>query len=275
MAGMCLGIWKKITDMKMLLLKVAVKAKWCGLWRRVRSGVGACGLARASRWVGLVLRLVRERFVCPGSPLVSSEPIRIKKTRRQTAGPGEPWTAWPAGQTGCTGTRTKVHATIVIDHSYPGPRTDRVRIRSPLYIVHMLSISCAPAPPLRPGGLVRVKANCSAAAVPCCWLAASFGFCLRCGERCGRVMTVARTHRVGNRAARETGYRPTPTPRRPDPPAEAKVECHPRTLESQTLKMREPVRRRFVTDLPGFRRLLIRQGGFRHIWESRGIKTLI
>ena len=26
--------------------------------------------------------------------------------------------------------------------------------------------------------------------------------------------------------------------------------------------MREPVRRRFVTDLPGFRRLLIRQGGF-------------
>jgi hypothetical protein len=64
-----------------------------------------------------------------------------------------------AGQTGCTGTRTKVHATIVIDHSYPGPRTDRVRIRSPLYIVHMLSISCAPAPPLRPGGLVRVKAN--------------------------------------------------------------------------------------------------------------------
>ena len=60
MAGMCLWIWKKITDMKMLLLKVAVKAKWCGLWRRVRSGVGACGLARASRWVGLVLRLVRE-----------------------------------------------------------------------------------------------------------------------------------------------------------------------------------------------------------------------
>jgi hypothetical protein len=26
MAGMCLGIWKKITDMKMLLLKDAVKA---------------------------------------------------------------------------------------------------------------------------------------------------------------------------------------------------------------------------------------------------------
>ena len=61
---------------------------------------------------------------------------------------------------------------------------------------------------------------------------------------------------------RDLGGQPTPTPRRPDPPAEAKVECHPRTLESQTLKMREPVRRRFVTDLPGFRRLLIRQGGF-------------
>ena len=74
---------------------------------------------------------------------------------------------------------------------------------------------------------------------------------------------------------RDLGGQPTSTPRRPDPPAEAKVECHPRTLESQTLKMREPVRRRFVTDLPGFRRLLIRQGGFRHIRKSRGIKTRI
>ena len=56
MAGMCLGIWKKITDMKMLLLKVAVKAKWCGLWRRVRSGVGVWSMARAigrmGVWVG-------------------------------------------------------------------------------------------------------------------------------------------------------------------------------------------------------------------------------
>ena len=30
MAGMCLGIWKKITDMKMLILKVAVKAATAG-----------------------------------------------------------------------------------------------------------------------------------------------------------------------------------------------------------------------------------------------------
>ena len=40
---------------------------------------------------------------------------------------------------------------------------------------------------------------------------------------------------------RDLGGQPTPTPRRPDPPTEAKVECHPRTLECQTLKMREPV----------------------------------
>ena len=100
------------------------------------------------------------RFVCPGSPLVSSEPIRIKKTRRQTAGPGRAVDRMAGGSrdkpaAACTGTRTKVHATIVTR----GPRTDRVWIRSPLDIVHMLSISCAPAPPLRPGGLVRVKAN--------------------------------------------------------------------------------------------------------------------
>ena len=72
---------------------------------------------------------------------------------------------------------------------------------------------------------------------------------------------------------RDLGGQPTPTPRRPDPPTEAKVECHPRTLECQTLKMREPVRRRFVTDLPGFRRLLIRQGGVSSHREISGNKN--
>ena len=48
---------------------------------------------------------------------------------------------------------------------------------------------------------------------------------------------------------------------------------HPRTLESQTLKMREPVRRRFVTDLPGFRRLLIGQGGVSSHREISGNKN--
>ena len=76
------------------------------------------------------------------------------------------------------------------------------------------------------------------------------------------------------RAKLDTGRpRPATSPRRPDPPAEAKVECHPRTLECQTLKMREPVRRRFVTDLPGFRRLLIRQVGVSSHREISGNKN--
>ena len=37
--------------------------------------------------------------------------------------------------------------------------------------------------------------------------------------------------------------------------------------------MREPVRRRFVTDLPGFRRLLIRQGGVSSHREISGNKN--
>ena len=39
------------------------------------------------------------------------------------------------------------------------------------------------------------------------------------------------------------------------------------------LKMREPVRRRFVTDLPWFRRLLIRQGGVSSHREISGNKN--
>ena len=51
--------------------------------------------------------------------------------------------------------------------------------------------------------------------------------------------------------------------RRPDPTPEPKIESRRVTLECQTLKVREPVRRSFVTDLAKFRHLFIRQpGGF-------------
>ena len=52
---------------------------------------------------------------------------------------------------------------------------------------------------------------------------------------------------------------PTPTPRRPDPTPWPKTESRRVTLECQTLKVREPVRRSFVTDLPEFRHLFIRK----------------
>ena len=46
---------------------------------------------------------------------------------------------------------------------------------------------------------------------------------------------------------------------------EPKIESRRVTLECQTLKVWEPVRRSFVTDLAGFRHLRIRQPwGFRH-----------
>ena len=64
---------------------------------------------------------------------------------------------------------------------------------------------------------------------------------------------------------------PTPTPKLtfevkpqlPSHPREPRFESRRVTLECQTLKMREKVRRSFVTDLAGFRHLFIRQpGGF-------------
>ena len=42
---------------------------------------------------------------------------------------------------------------------------------------------------------------------------------------------------------------------------EPKIESRRVTLECQTLKVREPVRRSFVTDLAKFRHLFIRQPG--------------
>ena len=53
---------------------------------------------------------------------------------------------------------------------------------------------------------------------------------------------------------------PTTTPRRPDPTPWPKTESRRVTLECQTLKdVRELVRRSFVTDLPEFRHICIRQ----------------
>ena len=51
--------------------------------------------------------------------------------------------------------------------------------------------------------------------------------------------------------------RPRP-PRRPDPTPWPKIESRRVTLECQTLKVRETVRRSFVTDLPEFRNIFIR-----------------
>ena len=49
----------------------------------------------------------------------------------------------------------------------------------------------------------------------------------------------------------------------PTRPPEPKIESRRVTLECETLKVREPVRRSFVTDLAKFRHLFIRQpGGF-------------
>ena len=46
------------------LLDSRVCKEWCGLWRRVRSGVSWRVVWRVCRWVGLVLRSWFVRFMC-------------------------------------------------------------------------------------------------------------------------------------------------------------------------------------------------------------------